>query len=79
MSREVRLTGVELATLAGSYDFCGVGDRSLPVETLPKRVTHEGAWRRVMATYSGMDVPKQLPTLGNGDATLQDSRVVAPI
>ena len=26
-----------------------------------------------------MDVSKQLPTLGNGEATLQDSRGVAPV
>ena len=74
MSREVHLTGVELATFAGSHNFYSVGDGSWPVETLPKCVTHEGAWRRMMATYSGVDVSKQLPTLGDRDASLQDPR-----
>ena len=77
MSREVRLTGVELAAFARSHDLCGIGDRGWPVETLSEHTTHEGAWRRMMATYSGTDVSKQLPTLGDGDATLQDSRGAA--
>ena len=42
-----------------------------------QHVAHEGAWRRMMATDSGVDVSKQLPTLGDGDATLQDSRGAA--
>ena len=73
----MRLRGVELATFASLHDLRGVGDCNWPVETLPKRITHEGAWRRVMATYSGMDVSKHLPTFGNGDAMLQDSRGAA--
>ena len=70
MSREVRLTGVELAAFACSHDLCGIGDRGWLVETLSERVAYEGAWRYVMAAGSSVDVPKQLPTLGNGDAAL---------
>jgi len=71
------LTGVKLAAFASPQDLCGVGDCCGPVETLPERIAHESAWRRVMATYPGMDVSKQLPTLGDGDATLHDSRGAA--
>ena len=77
MSREVRLTSVELATLASPHDVGGVGDRGGLVKTLPKRVTHEGAWRSVMATYAGMDVADQLLALGNGDASLHNARGTA--
>jgi hypothetical protein len=70
MSREVRLTGVEVAASACSHDLCGIGDRGWPVETLSKRVAYEGAWRRMMATYSGVDVSEQLPTLRDRDASL---------
>ena len=43
MGREVRLSCVELATLAGPHDVGGVGDHGGPVKALPKRITHEGA------------------------------------
>ena len=58
VSREVRLPGVELATLAGPYDVGSIGDRGRQIKALTKRITHEGAWCRVMATYPGMDVSK---------------------
>ena len=74
---EVRLTVVELAAFACSHDLCGVGDRGWPVETLSERVAHEGAWRHMMATDSGVDVSKRLPTLGDRDASLQDPRGAA--
>ena len=45
MGREMCFSSVELATLAGPHDVSGVGDRGGPVETLPKRVTHEGERR----------------------------------
>ena len=77
MSPEVRLTGVELATFTCSHNLCGIGDRGWPVETLSKCVAHKGVWRRMMATYSGVDVSKQLPTLGDRDASLQDPRGAA--
>ena len=77
MSREVHLTGVELATFAGPYDIRGIGDYCGPIKDLSECVSHEGVWHRVMATYPGMDISKQLPTLGDGDATLQDSRGAA--
>jgi len=77
VSREVRLTGVELATFTCSHDLCGIGDRGWPEETLPERVAHEGAWRRMMATDSGVDASKQLPALGDRDTSLQDPRGAA--
>ena len=70
VGREVCLPGVELATLAGSYDVGGIGDRSGPVKSLPKRVTHEGAWCGMMAADASMDVADQLLALGGGDASL---------
>ena len=66
----MRLTGVELATLASPHNFSGIGDCCGPVKVLPERVAHEGAWCRVVAANSGVDVSEQLPALENGDATL---------
>ena len=77
MGREVYLSRVELATLAGPHNVSGVGDRGGPIETLPKRVTHEGARRGVMAADASMDVADQLLALGDGDASLQDTRGTA--
>ena len=57
---------VELATLAGSHDVGGVGDRGGPVKTLPKRVTHEGVRRGMMAADASVDVADQLHALGMG-------------
>ena len=74
MGREVRLSSVKLATLAGPHDIGGVGDRGGPVEALSKRVTHESAWGGVMAADASMDVTDQLLALGDGDASLQDTR-----
>ena len=71
------MTGVELAALAGPHDLCGIGDCGWPVETLSKHVAHKGAWHRMMATYSDVDVSKQLPILGDRDASLQDPRGAA--
>ena len=70
----MRLSGVELAPLAGPHDLDGVGDCSWPVKALPECIAHEGARRRVVAADSGVDVPDQLLALGNGDAALHDSR-----
>ena len=77
MGQEVCSSSVELATLSGPHDVGGVGDRGGPVKTLPKRVTHEGAWRGVMAADASMDVADQLLALGDGDASLQDTRGTA--
>ena len=73
-SREVRLSSIELATLTGPHNVGGVGDRGGPVKALLKRVTHESAWRGVMAADASMDVADQLLALGDGNATLQDTR-----
>ena len=77
MGREVRLSSVELATLAGPYDVSGVGDRGGLVKTLWKRVTHECSWRGVMTASASVDVTDQLLALGGGDASLQDARGTA--
>ena len=73
----MRLPGVELVAHAGPHDFGGIGDRSGSVEALPERIADEGARRRVVATDPGMDVSDQLPTLGNGNAALQNTRGTA--
>ena len=75
--REVHFSSAKLATLAGPHDVGGIGNCGGPVKTLPKRVTHEGAWRGVMAADAGMDVADQLLALGDGDASLQDTRGTA--
>ena len=77
MGREVCFSSIELATLTSPHDVSGVGDRGGPVKALPERVTHEGAWRGVMAADAGMDVADQLLALGNGDASLHNARGTA--
>ena len=77
MGREVCFSSIELATLAGPHNGGGVDDRGGPVKALPKRVTHESAWRGVMAADASMDVADQLLALGDGDASLQDTRGTA--
>ena len=77
MGREVCFLSIELAALAGPHNVGGVGDRGGPIETLPKRVTHEGARRSVMAADAGVDVADQLLALGDGDASLHDARGTA--
>ena len=74
MGREVYFSGIELASLATPHDVSGVGDRGGLVKVLPKRITHEGAWRGVVAADASMDVADQLLALGDGDASLQDTR-----
>ena len=74
MGREVCFSSIELATLAGPHNVGGVSDGGGPVKALPERVTHEGAWRSVMAADASMDVADQLLALGDGDASLQDTR-----
>src|SRR6185437_10558807 len=77
VGREVCLPGVELATLAGSHDVGGVGDRGGPVKALTKRITHEGARCGVVTADASVDVTDQLLALGNGDASLQNARGTA--
>ena len=74
---EVHFSSIKLATLAGPHDVGGVGDRGGPVETLPKRVTHEGTWRGMVAADTSVDVADQLLAFGDGNASLQDSRGTA--
>ena len=77
VGREVRLSSIELATLAGPHDVGGVGDRGGPVKALSKRVTHEGARRGVMTAGASVDVTDQLLALGDGDVSLQNARRTA--
>ena len=71
------LPDVELATLAGPHDIGGVGDCGGPVEALPKYIAREGARRGMVTVDSSVDVPDQLFALGDGDATLQNTRGAA--
>ena len=77
VGREVRLSSVELATLTGPHDVGGVGDRGGPVKALSKRVTHEGSRRGVMTVGASVDVTDQLLALGDGDASLPNTRGTA--
>jgi hypothetical protein len=74
VSQEISLVGIELAPLAGTYDLICVSDRGGLSKALAERVAHEGARRRVVATYARVDVSNELATLGGGDAPLQDTR-----
>ena len=74
MGREVCFSSIELATLAGPHDIGGIGDRGGPVQTLPKRITHEGARRGMVTADASVDVTDQLLALEDGDASLQDAR-----
>ena len=73
MGREVCFSSVELATLSSPHNVSGVGDRGGPVKTLPKCVTHEGAWRGMVAADACVEIADQLLSLGDGNASLQDS------
>ena len=72
MNREMRLACVELTPFAGAHDLGGVHDRGGPIEPLSKCVADEGAWRRVVTAYAGVDVPNQLSTFGDRDTPLQN-------
>jgi hypothetical protein len=63
---------IELAPFIGVYDLVGIGDCRRLVEAFAERVADEGARRRVMATHACVDVPDQLPALGDGDTSLHD-------
>jgi hypothetical protein len=71
--KKVGLAGVDLAPFAGAHDLAGISDRSGPVEALAECVTHEGAWRRVVAAYARVDVSKELAPLRDMYASLQDA------
>jgi hypothetical protein len=70
---EVGLAGVELAPFACVHDLAGVCDCGRLVKALAKRVAHEGAWRRVVATHARVDVTEELVALGDGYAPLQNA------
>jgi hypothetical protein len=73
VSREITLAGVELASLAGSYDLVGVSDRGGPVKALAEHIADEGTRCHVVATHARVDVSNGLATLGDGDALAQDA------
>jgi hypothetical protein len=70
VSWEVDLACVELAPFASAYDLVGVGDRRSSAEAFAERVAYEVTRRRVMATHACVDIPNQLATLGDGDASM---------
>jgi hypothetical protein len=70
---KVGLASVELAPFAGAHDLTGISDRSGPVEALAEHVADEGAWRRVVAAYTRVDVPKELAPLRDRYTPLQDA------
>jgi hypothetical protein len=72
--REVGFAGVELAPSAGEHDLAGICDHSRPVKALTERVAHEGVWRRVVATYTCVNISKELAPLRDRYASLQDAR-----
>jgi hypothetical protein len=67
------LACVELAPFAGAHDLVGIGNRCGPVEALAECVAHEGAQRCMVAAHAHVDVSNELPTVWNGDASLQDA------
>jgi hypothetical protein len=71
--RKVGLAGVELAPFTGAHDLACISDRGGPVEALAERVAHEGAWRRMVATYARVDVSKELAPLRDGHTSLQNA------
>jgi hypothetical protein len=74
VSREISLVGIELAPLAGAHDLVGISNRGGPIKALAERIAHKGARRRVVATYTRVDVSNKLMAVGDGDAPLQDTR-----
>ena len=56
VGREVRLSSVELASLADSHDVGGIGDHGGPVKALSKRVTHQGTRRGMVTPDASVDV-----------------------
>jgi hypothetical protein len=56
--REVGLAGVELASFAGAHDLAGISDRSGPVEALMECVANKGAWHRVVAAHTRVNISK---------------------
>jgi hypothetical protein len=72
VSWEVGFACIKLAPLAGAHDLIGISNRGGPIESLAERVAHEGARHRVVATHTHVDVSNEFPTVGNGDAPLQD-------
>jgi hypothetical protein len=55
-------------------DLIGISDRGGPIKALAEHVAHEGARRRVVATYTLMDASNKLTAVRDGDAPLQDTR-----
>jgi alkylated DNA nucleotide flippase Atl1 len=50
--------GVELASFAGAHDLAGISDRSGPVEALMECVANKGAWHRVVAAHTRVNISK---------------------
>jgi hypothetical protein len=70
---KVGLAGVELAPFAGAHNLAGICHRSRPVKALTERVSHEGAWCRVVTVHTRVNVSKELAPLRDRYASLQDA------
>jgi hypothetical protein len=66
VSREISLAGIKLAALVGEYNLVGISDRGGTIKSLAERISHEGARRRVVATYARVDVSNKLVAVGDG-------------
>jgi hypothetical protein len=69
----VRLSCVELTSLAGAYNPSGVGHRRRPVETFLEDVSNEGLRCCVMTASPRVYFLQHLLTFGDGYAWLEDA------
>ena len=72
MSWEVRLLGVELASMARADEVDGVCDGSWPVETLSQSVSNRGPWCCMVTMRPRVYVLEELPAFFNGDTPLKN-------
>jgi len=73
----MNLPSIELASLTGPHDLCGVGHSSRPVEALPKGVSHQRSRRDMVATSPRVYVLKELDSFLTGDAAHKNARWAA--
>jgi hypothetical protein len=52
-----------LASLVGAHSLASVDDHGGPVKALAERIAYEGAWRRVVAAYTHMDILNHIQTV----------------
>ena len=71
------LPSIVLAPIVGAYDLLGVGYRGRIVEALSECISDQGSRCGMMSTDPTMNVLQQLPSLFDGNATLQDPSVAS--